>query len=146
MKASELRIGNLVYRRFWNPEPNNERHSFEFAEVCSISKEGAVNVSVGRVRLKLKLEDVTPIPLTEELYLSLGFSKGSSGWFRITYFSEEDADDVNVISVNVFSNRCTVDVESEETRSAYTAKGIQYVHQLQNLFFALAGEELKYSK
>ena len=65
-----------------------------------------------------------PIPLTEELLLRIGFSVSSLG-------------DDNVVSVNGFY------LWKDRLQHITTGTRIKHVHQLQNLYFALTGEELE---
>lgn len=61
-----------------------------------------------------------PIPLTEEWLLKFGFKKGERGWFK------------------------TLDKNLKFNLYTYRDKELyRYVHQLQNLYFALTNEELK---
>jgi hypothetical protein len=67
-----------------------------------------------------------PVPLTEEWLLKFGFERRNN-WFRKGDFSYED----NKIYLS-FGCHCEGPEETD----------IKYVHQLQNLYFALTGEEL----
>jgi hypothetical protein len=110
MKASELRIGNIV-------------------------RYGANN-RVLDAELFLQLLKYTtpfdPIPLTEEWKLKFGFKK--TEW-----------DNFNSYRLMIGNNDYTIVLYSDgncEVGDIITCK-IEYVHQLQNLYFALTGEELK---
>lgn len=71
------------------------------------------------------LEDhVTPIKLSEKWMLELGFEDGEEGHYYINKFI-----------INIYGEVYWGD--SEEWLGE-----LQYVHQLQNLYFALTGEEL----
>lgn len=67
-----------------------------------------------------------PIPLTEEWLLKFGFEKENETWVK-DYFLI-DSDDLKISFENAWGEDRTVK--------------LQYVHQLQNLYFALTGEEL----
>jgi hypothetical protein len=71
------------------------------------------------------LSNFSPIPLTEEWLLNLGFVKGLSGAFYI-------GDCIFHISGYL----------SDKFDDYMIKDNIKYVHQLQNIFFALTGEEL----
>lgn len=58
-----------------------------------------------------------PIPLTEEWLVKFGFKKGSKGWFKTLSNNHK-------FNFYMYKNLCS------------------NVHQLQNLYFALTGEEL----
>jgi hypothetical protein len=76
-------------------------------------------------------EEVEPIPLTEEWLFKFGFKfDGHCSWWKnklieLTIDTGED-------EYSVFNNN----------GDYITLKGIKYVHSLQNLHFALTGEEL----
>jgi len=69
-----------------------------------------------------------PIPLTEEWLLKFGFDKAAVCW-RIIYNELG-----NVITINQVKGKFYLN---------YLDREIKYVHQLQNLHFALNNEELK---
>lgn len=112
MKANELRIGNIVD---W---PN----------------EGAQTISGGRLyelmRNSTLLINTKPIPLTEEWLIRFGARPFQSGFIIDKYPHMEYFLWSNAYNIFVWQ-RC-------EAR----LRGIEYVHQLQNLYFALTGEEL----
>jgi hypothetical protein len=82
-------------------------------------------------RLKLIEDGVLiykPIPLTEEWLLKFGYIKG-----KIYYTEKEHG------TISFYFN------DSEELKCEvydWTYDNIKYVHQLQNLYFALTGKEL----
>lgn len=128
MKASELRIGNLVYI-----DKN------EVLEIESITEIGA-NLRHGSETIYFddlagfgdKSHDVIkPIPLTEEWFLKFGFKKVGTN-FELDFF---------VLWYSSYQN-CFVwrfmNIDSNADRPI----SLKYVHQLQNLYFALTGEEL----
>lgn len=77
-------------------------------------------------------ERLEPIPLTEEWLFKFGFKfDGHCSWWKnelieLTIDTGED-------EYSVFNNN----------GDYITLKGIKYVHSLQNLYFALTGEELE---
>jgi hypothetical protein len=66
---------------------------------------------------------VKPLPLTEEWLLKFGFENNKLGLFDVRKVVDDIAYHIYFIKTHL--------------------KEIQYVHQLQNLYFALTGEELK---
>ena len=73
----------------------------------------------------VRLEKCEPIPLTEDVFLSLGFTQEKQGykhWNLDLYFHE--------------------DGEWCESDQLPLFIFLKYVHQLQNLYFALTGDEL----
>ena len=121
MKKNELRIGNLVkgigFNVYWTIEG---------------VKDGAIFAS-GEWR---KLSAFEPIPLTEEWLEMLGFEYNKSYQnFRIKagdYFNS-----IKYIDDEWCYNNCQSDA------GCYFVTTVQYVHELQNLYFAINKEELK---
>jgi hypothetical protein len=123
MKAQELRIGNCVYGV-----------SDRIEQVIQLSE---TNVTTDIVKINAPMEiglnDISPIPLTEEWLIKFGieleFEELESGskllsWVKGAFNLEIDKD--GKICFEVYSHYIEV----------------KYVHQLQNLYFALTEEEL----
>lgn len=107
MKASELRIGNIV--------------SYGDGELF-------VDINVFRDLEHYKLK---PIPLTEEWLVKFGFEKEYSNyWSHKKSYFEIDKDNYGLWINSVNGNEY------------HHGNGFKHVHQLQNLYFALTGEEL----
>ena len=123
MKATELRIGN--YHNYLVKDPIDVRKQWN--EVCQIDAYDLLSLS--------KDPDVRyqPIPLTEEWLLRFGFKAH-------TYEDEVFGyvlNDFGYINEYQFRIRNFIDFEG-----IIIPKAIKTVHQLQNLYFALTGEEL----
>lgn len=119
MKANELRIGNLVMYDNYNVSVIHGLTDSEYGYGVSIHYG---NCCVGCV------EDlIYPIPLTEEWLLKLGFEKINSTWCSIG----------NQFRINIDLNI--------EFHLNWLGIKVQYVHQLQNLYFALTGKEMAMS-
>jgi hypothetical protein len=122
MKSSELRIENLVY---WDiPQKVNVAHRVM----------GIVNGRLQTIPISLgnKIEDYLPIPLTEEWLLKFGFTKVSTNYecgFLLLWGNLKTGT-VDFVLTEPHSNKRHI-------------TALRYVHQLQNLYFALTGEELK---
>ena len=131
MKANELRIGNL-YNQFGNIHQVNGHIISELEKAPQ-----------GQLWCK-------PIPLTEEWLLKFGFEKSQEQWYTIKYFTDCNlATEQMAITYNLSSNRCAVFDAIEETDIVnilsypiYTSKKVLYVHELQNIYFALTKKEL----
>lgn len=82
-------------------------------------------------------EIVDPIPLTEEILLKCGFDNdnGNEDWSN---YDDEDED--KFVLCGNFINDGFVYTAGE---GIPFAKPIKYLHQLQNLYFALCGKELE---
>ena len=114
MKASELRIGNLIS---WISSGNIEK-------VMKIDLKYVNEVSE---------KDLSPIPLTEEWLLKIGFENdleiSHNVYFKKHFYLEYPKDEVgyNFGWFGVLE----------------TAIKCKYVHELQNLYFILTGTELE---
>ena len=81
----------------------------------------------------------TPIPLTEEWLLKFGFNKEyKKGYIGIDVFNS-DFVLTEPLKMGEWQTNYTFQFE---TGSVPKFKEIKYVHQLQNIYFALTGEEL----
>jgi len=123
--VNELRIGNLVY---WNI-PEKMQYKYNDGRVGSVPHEvvAILNRSLHTIPISLgKLDkgDYIGIPLTEEWLVRLGFKfKNGYGYtFVRGYVTKSD-------KYWIYHDICVK---------------INYVHQLQNLYFALTGTELTY--
>lgn len=122
----ELRIGN--YHHYHIVDPLDERG--EYDEVCQIDPDDF------RILTEFDCPEYKPIPLTEEWLKGFGFFEEKSFYERGIHNA-------------IFSGcmRFKFDKLTQKWRfDIGTYKDItrvEYVHQLQNLFYALTGEELK---
>jgi hypothetical protein len=117
---NELRIGNLVLDNFDRSNPR---------KLTVITLEDFVAISN-------RCKDYTPIPLTEEWLVKCGFVDVNNG-YRATgsevVYEKKDSEGLKV-ELWEGSNGWTI---------PYYPNVFTSVHQLQNLYFALTGEELK---
>ncbi len=122
IKANELRIGNYVF----------DISSNRINEIDRITADHFVCIATGR---DLECE---PIPLTEEILLNIGFKKS-----KYEHVADKDFD-CDMFVINALPNCeyfCLKD--GKLFSNGDLSKSIDYVHQLQNLYFALTGKELK---
>lgn len=109
MQANELRIGNWLN----GPEGNAQVTGIQNREVVEIGEIGHV------------MEDVSPIPLTEEWLIKFGFEWHEYGrCYNFEGFSIIKSKQ-GFVMLNTGNDI-----------------GLEYVHSLQNLYFALTGKEL----
>lgn len=162
IQPQELRIGNCV-------TINNPNSWIELLDIPMIvtgidfsmtkkEKEiwahsnGKIRVENGYNTYSQFSQFIDPIPLTEEILLKFGFDKGKIDWFAKKYFTDcDECAEVMKVDYNLSSKRLAIYDAIEETDMVnilsypiYTGKRINYVHQLQNLYFALTGEELQF--
>jgi hypothetical protein len=125
MKSTELRIGNLVYI-------TDSSTQLFFKEVTEINIYNLMYLS-GECKEPIEFE-IEPIPLTEEWLLKMGFDKAINGWFCSKEYLW--------LRQNKLNNQWFAGVNGI---GDIDCKRIDYVHCLQNLYFALTGEELTFS-
>lgn len=118
MKITELRIGNLIY----------EVDKFKGTDVVPV---------IGLVENDFNLLEhsgrIKPIPLTEEWLVKMGFEKKQ-------YFTY----DKGLISISMPSEDPLLWRKGRTYVNSWKILDAPlYVHQLQNLYFCLTGEELK---
>lgn len=86
-----------------------------------------------------------PIPITEELYLKLGFKPGTKyrktdgKRTRYTAFTSD------IYGLSAYT-RDGILITSILTASAFLSEDIKYMHDLQNKYFAITGKELDISE
>ena len=120
MKASELRIGNWVEM---------------YKEESKPFKISAGNISVEYKANKQGYTRYKPIPLTEEWLIRFGFEDVQINKTQVKCLTE--------YQFSFFFIDGHIQFVDSENALDFTETLCQYVHQLQNLFFALTGEELK---
>ena len=121
MKASELRIGNLV-----KAQPFEGIITVFNNDKCVVKHKSGI--------VKYLIEDLEPIPLTEEWLLKFGFEK------------QHNEEDFDYWFKNDFSNDIIWEHSEGFCHNLNYGGDIKYVHQLQNLYFALTNEELTYEQ
>lgn len=131
MKPSELRIGNFFHRI----DRTKEVHipiSIPL-KVITIGFDGCdclhyeQNPALVTVWDNVNYRDMSPIPLTEEWLLKMGFEKDGEGdWQKGDFAFTLGSEGLKLFMEYGFIN-----------------PPIKFVHQLQNLFYCLTGEELK---
>ena len=125
MEAKELRIGNLLLFPFTN----------EFVEILGINAQetskGITNTLSFKKDFSLYCEKILalkPIPLTEEWFNKFGYYNEN----RPNHFEKDEY----TIDAHAFWDCNGMFIEDKN------GVRIKYVHQLQNLYFALKGKEL----
>jgi hypothetical protein len=120
IKVKELRIGNLVNFTFYGLTEVNSVYSFDYKTV-KITND-----------VSYQIEMVTAIPLTDEWLIKFGFEEKYkdrliNGFWNGGYCIE-----------NNYFNKQLFDFNHQDVNLV----SVRYVHQLQNLYFALTGKEL----
>lgn len=139
MKAHELRIGNLV--EINNPEYRSN-DTGKIARVVQISElKGDVYLEIidqyeGYFGQFLKY--ISPIPLSEQWLLRAGFP------IELEYECAAIEFKNGVYLVALKESQYT-EIKVEHQNIPFNLTIVKYVHQLQNLYFALTGKELEFN-
>lgn len=116
IQANELRIGNWI--------ADHEAGGCFKIESIYKNMKGVYWVSYRNESITCSIDELEPIPLTEEWLVKFGYTKSKCD----TYWWNDN----NItLYYNVF-----------DKLSNYYGYELKYVHQLQNHYFALTGEEL----
>jgi hypothetical protein len=116
MNAQELRIGNLVMF-------GELRHECKPCDILNLYQSEIA---------KREISEYKPIPLTEEWLLKFGFKK-INHIHGYSFYSLSKSK----------KNTCHIAIyNTQTTYMGYSVNHCIYVHQLQNLYFTLTGEEL----
>lgn len=120
LKASDLRIGNYV------------KFGKLFKKVVEISQDGFYVLDKDGTTLKSTWADLQPIPLTEDILLKCGFQKISTNYEKgfLLLWGNLKTGTIDFVLIEPHSNIRHV-------------TALSYLHQLQNLYFALTNEELE---
>lgn len=116
MEARELRVGNLIYDKYGN--------------ICTVEWLSKQSLTVNKINFPKKyfieysLNKIQPIPLTEEILLKSGYITCS---FRENHF---------VIKGHTIW-KCNDLLMCDKNGMV-----LKYLHQLQNLYYALTNKEL----
>jgi len=136
MKPNELRVGNWY-----------KSVKFGVPVHCTFSDfyELEIMADGSKVDEDIVWRMFEPIVLDYEWAEKLGFSHGYDNWMDIKfgiYWEYKSTE----LSVNVVSGYCYLASVEGHFSPAYLGSKINYVHQLQNLYFALTGQELTINK
>jgi hypothetical protein len=122
MKPQELRIGNYV-----------NHNSFGISKITGILEDD-LRVDYDNNNYWDYCKYIEPIELTEEWLLKFGFkAERSTVYLKLKYSTN--------VSDYVLYNRETKELLFVKDNQLWLCKH-EYVHHLQNLYFALVGEEL----
>ncbi len=124
MKANELRIGNLVCY-----SEDNTIFKIYAIERDGFSVENQIEATW------IECGEFKPIQLTEEWLLKFGFVKS-----KVSSQFDKEKLTIQIANELEYHKKGRVYFNSW----AILEESIKYVHQLQNLYFALTGEELTF--
>jgi len=132
MEVKDLRIGNYV-----------EFHHVTKGVIKNFSKVGSLSIGIDKTIFSIGVEDyhfiadykgIKPIPLTEEWLLKFGFKTDFyGGQGNVCYYASKG-------KFKIYSIEDNKSYQYDYTLNMFTM--IKHVHELQNLYHALTGEEL----
>lgn len=131
MEARELRIGNIVHYDFMGHDTSIRGIGTDVLWLNGIEHGGG----------PISIDNFSPIPLTEEWLLKFGFSAKDykKGYIGIDHKAGSMITDFVLTYPKVLGEHQDVFVW-EHSKWKYNT--LKYVHELQNLFYCLTGEEL----
>ena len=121
MKATELRIGNLVF-------VDAKEGIYDYVNSIYEGYDNCYHIAFKQNRVILKDSNVVPIELSEAFFPSFGFIENPMGVFVLGKIDLERISESQGFGVAINEN--PIDVE------------IKYVHQLQNIYHELTKKEL----
>ena len=133
LKASDLRVGNYVYF--------NKNHN-ELGEITEIKKGLVIGFDTVRIGYwqdkKHRISNLKAVPLKEEMLIKLGFkwSIAHQGFFKKDFYYVID------FYENYPKVEGSIAFLNKNHRNGEKLSSVRYVHELQNLYFALTGSEL----
>jgi len=142
MKANELRIGNYI--SCWIKSRENDFKDYQIEEIGKTCIDNKYYVVIDDSFCVNSETGIVPIPLTEEWLIKFGFETEQKNKSLFIIKCDEY---VMRVSVNTFSGNLENSyVWFVSVLTGYASRPVtifyKYVHQLQNLYFALTGEEL----
>lgn len=117
--ANEIKVGNIFIREKGTARGLEYDHNFKVDEYWMGKLFGE--------SISLALQDLSPIPLDEDVLIKCGFAKADDGYGG--YLSPNFNGGSIRIKENRWHNGCW-DTE------------VKYLHQLQNLYYALTNQEI----
>lgn len=132
LKTSDFRIGNYI------------NHCGRLSKITALSRAIHFENEVESVfEFVNEGHGFEPIKLTEEILLRCGFEHNGIGSFEKKYSRYED-EKISFIAIyyDVNQQRWVVWVGNDNTPTGVAVNSFEYLHQLQNLFYFLCGEEL----
>jgi hypothetical protein len=140
MKATELHIGNLIYI-IGDGIQDPERMICKVDGIHAVTNDRYVVYVEEDGQEEMEGNDfIQPIPLTEEWLIKFGFKNKETFGFNYyyKYFKQTDTKGCEQQSNFALGRKGT-----EVFINNVWICGIEYVHNLQNLYFALTGQELE---
>ena len=127
MRAKELRIGNYVNVFWWSGITGTyEKTLLKISLVC----ESHIRCQEDQAS---NFDEIEGVSLNEEWLLNFGFVKQTETAFTLT---------LKQFDISITNSVCAIETDED----VISLNHIEHVHQLQNIFFSLTGEDLTLKK
>ena len=126
MKPTELRIGNKIYEE-------SRDNPYEVVDVYYLTE-----ISINDCYITALNHPFEYIPLTEQWLLDFGF--------KCVWSGQGDGATYEFENITLHSHDFVKNYSLVEFNGYSINKKLKHVHQLQNIYFALTGEELTLNK
>lgn len=124
MRPEELRIGNWVFEDYSGEMIVSSVHRMDCNDTYDYYLQKAEGLPIGCY------SDIKPILITEEWLERLGFENKNGYW----------VEDDHLVMLAYFDDE---DLYLTTSNDDKISSSLLFVHQLQNLYYSLTGEELK---
>lgn len=132
INSNELRLGNLLSYPNWYKDSINKTWSVRDIYF----EDNKIGLTDRVIQTITKLDYLHPIPLTEEILLKVGFEYDRLEE-RFNFYGKNECHYILEKQNDWFF----VGIKNSKSIN-YFVWDIKYLHQLQNLYFALTGQEL----
>lgn len=144
MEIKELRIGNCIRYNgsvasvyaISNPMPNSN-NNFNNKERVTLWCNGLITANI---------DEIEPIPITEEFLLKIGFKKKRDGYLHYSDHNDEFSIRFNPSYTYIeYANLCFNPEDVTETNygSSFEFPNTLHLHTFQNIWHLLTGKELE---
>lgn len=130
IQQKELRVGNYVH------VPTLDNELYEMSTISRYGRDCSVTDNkLGYQSSILDIENINPIPLSEEWLINLGFEEDMSTFYY----------NAKIASIYLHTPYSGSKNWNVKANGGDKLTSVQYVHQLQNLFYVLTGEDLAFN-
>lgn len=151
MKANELRVGNYFWESYGGYKIVKSINCNKVGDMLNTVSAHAISMDVCG---QYDCENIHGISLSEEILLKCGFDNKIDDeipegmeflvFFNGNYSVEITPDKLGIKNTYTFAvYEDVIDEQGELASQGVYEKEIEYVHQLQNLYFVLEGKELE---
>lgn len=135
INAKELRVGNILMF--------DETDTVIVTEIYKkkVKFSGVPMARYSKIEATCGLSDLEPVPITESILLNCGFKKRNEGFYEV--FHIETWNNIRTVSTVFKITLDDLDGPIGVFISGNHVVHLRSLHQLQNLYFSLTGQELE---